>query len=365
MNKIIIALLFVLLGFSSCMTQKPKHMGLKDYNKNNVKAVQRPHYKKKLTLVGKGTQAGAVLGGVVGAITVQPTTVYDVNNEKTTNNEANVVIGASVGYGVTSLYYTLKGQGKKTYIGSGNDFYEWLSKYNRKKRKNYVYTGFTANYAYLVLPNDAKTERNYVVNSLDDAIMFKNVFPRSSRMNEIEYQAYMSLRNYNEALAFINSFPNSKYAIHLKKKIEEEKAACARKKTDPSSISLENIVLVGSTAWCFFYKDDYPNFCRFVSCYLQYKIGKADEKSIFSKPFAAAAAVELVIVPFVESKKNSGNGSKDFFADITDKSGKIIRSGTTDALLVNPLKKELEKRGYKEIGEIYDLYLLIDCIRSK
>lgn len=364
MKKIII-FLSILVGLSSCMTQKPKHMGLKDYNTNNVKTVQRPHYKKTLTLVGKGTQTGAVVGGVVGAITVKPTITYDGNNEKTTNHEANVVIGASVGYGITSLYYTMKGQGKKTHIYSGNDFQEWLSKYNRRKSKNYVYTGFTTNTGYLVLPNNYKTEQNYVVRSVEDAVMFKNAFPYSKRMGEIEYQGYVSIKNYNEALLFINNFPKSRYAIHLKKRIEEEKAACARKKTDPSSISAENIVLGVSAAWCFFYKDDYPNFCRFVSCYLQYKIGKSDEKSIFSNPFVAAGAVELVIIPFIESKKNSGNGSKDFFADITDKSGKIIRSGATDAAIINPLKKLLEEKGYKEAGEIYDLYLLIDCIRSK
>ncbi len=371
------ALLFVLLGFSSCMTQKPNHMGLKDYNKNNVKIVQSPHYKKKLTLVGKGTQAGAAAGGILGAMTIKPTIAYDGSNEKTTNGTANVIIGASVGYGITSLYYTLKGQGKKTFIHSESEFQTWLAKYNKQKiGAEYVYTGFTADYGYLVLPNNYITEQNYVVNSVQDAIMFKNAFPYSKRMSEVEYQAYISIKSYDEAILFINSFPKSVYAINLKKRIEDAKAACARNKTDPSSISVDKLIL-GGAALCMFIKDEYPNLCKVVSCLAQYRIAKADEKSIFNNPIVAAAAIEFVVIPYVEKKKNNEKAEFDtFYGKLKKFSTEQTASAFKDLAqekVLKELRSELDEKGYTKVSKALSdnnvsdfkaFFSLITCIIS-
>ncbi len=359
--KNIIFLLILAAGFTSCMTQKPTSSGFRNYGKNNIKVVENPYYKKTLNAVGKVSLLGSLVSGTVAGLTLQPTINYNANNERTTNTIMNGIIGASVGFGITSIYQTFKGQGKKTPVYNENEFRRWLEKYNQRKiGKEYAYTGFTNSTGYLVLYRDKQTENNFIVQSVEDAIMFKNVFPYSSRMKEIEYYAYFSIRNYNDAMLFQRNFPQSPYTAHITKQIEEERKKCTCPPSNVDMNAVTNIALFGANIFCLFNKD-YPNFCKFVSCYTQYKIGQADEKSPLSNPFVAATAVEL-IATFVESKKNNTDGT---WKQITDKSGNIIRSGLTDTFLINPLKEHLEKKGYKQLVDLYDVYTLINCILSK
>ncbi len=245
MKKLLILIAF-LTGLSSCVVERPSHSGISTYHKeNNIKSVGSPNYKKKLSMSGITFQIGATAGGAVAGMALSPTTFYGSDNKSTTNVVLNGVIGGAVGYGITSLMYVIQGQGKKRSM-QPNKFPQWLDEYNRRHiGKEYVFTGFTNYSGYLVLPNNSKTENNYTASNVEQAIMFKNAFPYSSRNAAFETQAANRIYTQSDAALFLTYYPNSIYKNSVRQKLQKMEADIAARENARKQAQIENSITKG------------------------------------------------------------------------------------------------------------------------
>jgi hypothetical protein len=239
--KNLLILIAFLAGLSSCIVERPSHSGISTYHKeNNIKSVQSPSYKKKSSFTGITFQIGATAGGALAGMALSPTTFYGSDNKSTTNVVLNGVIGGAVGYGITSLMYVIQGQGKKRSM-QPNKFPQWLDEYNRRHiGQEYVFTGFTNYSGYLVLPNNRKTENNYTASNVEQAIMFKNAFPYSSRNAAFETQAANRIYTQSDAILFLEYYPNSIYKNSVRQKLQKMEADIAARENARKQAQIEN-----------------------------------------------------------------------------------------------------------------------------
>ncbi len=201
--KNLILTLFVCYGLSSCVVNSPScHTITVSDSQNNIEIVNRPRIKTKVSHVGITFQIGAAVGGALAGMSVQPTTFFDSKNQPATSQVLNGVIGAVIGYGVTSIIYKLQGQGKTNY---SPNFDNWLASYNRKKGTNYVSLGN----GYDIIVNSPSNESNFKAKNISQSVGFKNAFPNSFRIAEVEKQGIANLNNLRDTEIFVREFPNS------------------------------------------------------------------------------------------------------------------------------------------------------------
>ena len=202
-NLLFSCLFFLLL--SGCVVNKPNadKITIPDYNKR-VK-VYDAHYRKRPTPIGisfvfGGTMAGGYLGYNSNLITFQD------GDERKPVRPANALIGALVGYSVTSLGNYLLGQNKVT---PSTDPHKWM----RDANKNYLYLSRTSSDDFTLMHKSA--EAQYTVKNLQDAKDFKTCFPNSSYTNSVARQG-VSVVSREELPVLISLFSSSPSVADMK-----------------------------------------------------------------------------------------------------------------------------------------------------
>ncbi len=206
---------FLLLGLfltQSCVVNKPYADTYAVDQANKIYNLSGAHYKRKASPVGVLTQLGMAGAGASFAYSAKVTTFYDGNNQKSSNDALNAVIGAAVGYGISSILHMMSGQGK-----TRNTDPKWIDRYNRKYGTDYLILADNST-DYQVISRSA--EPIFVVKNLKDAMIFVKAFPNSSRKDQIAKQCLessnFSRSDYETLLSKV--LPNNAYATQMQEK---------------------------------------------------------------------------------------------------------------------------------------------------
>jgi hypothetical protein len=175
-------LYFLLLGLASqsCIVNKPySNEPVVINSANKTYMIAQAHYKRKSSALGVAVQVGATAAGAAAGVSMQPTTFFDANNKPATSQVLNVVIGATVGYGISSIINVLQGQGKIRNIDTQK---QWIEKYNRKNNTDFIVYGGFANSLNVI---SASAEQTFRAADLEDAKIFRAAFPNSTNTNRV------------------------------------------------------------------------------------------------------------------------------------------------------------------------------------
>jgi hypothetical protein len=210
-------LLFIAFAFSlqSCIVNKPYSNELVTINAaNKTYMIAQAHYKRKPSALGITIQVGATAAGAAIGAGSQATTFYDANNRPATSQILNGVIGATLGYGISSIINVLQGQGKVRNIDTQK---EWIEKYNRKNNTDFIVYGSFANSLNVI---SASAEQSFRAADLEDAKIFKAAFPNSANTDVIAKQCLESGAFNREEYEILlrEVFPNNAYATQIQEK---------------------------------------------------------------------------------------------------------------------------------------------------
>jgi hypothetical protein len=170
-NTIFLFLGCIPLFFVSCVAEKPQgKIGLPDSNQRQL--IKSHSYKKKATALGVLTTLGATAGG--GYLGYEKP-VIKTNTEGESAKPAQIpsaVVGAAVGYGITSFVnHVILRQGKRNIRVS--DKGEWIrKKFGRHKQ----YLRSVPNGFYVI---DRRVVSNFIVREMQDVEDFFSAFPNA------------------------------------------------------------------------------------------------------------------------------------------------------------------------------------------
>jgi len=188
--RYLVILVFLCIGFSGCWVNKPYATSVEDIDPSGTgyEHITKPFYRKKVKTSGAifnvvFTGAGAAGGYIAGnALFNKSTTDANGNSTGTSNNPAAVagcaVGGAAVGYLISRMF--MKHSHTPTYISTREEYKDWLVKYDKRKRKDYLFIEYPDMYdnsSMMVLPK--KMETKFKPRDLRDLRIFAFLFPGS------------------------------------------------------------------------------------------------------------------------------------------------------------------------------------------
>lgn len=174
-------LIYISIGLllQSCLTNKPDSRSVSNPDYNGRVLINDPHYVKKTNAIGHTVVAASTVGGALAV--KQMGLIQKQNGDITTSNDAaNLALGAVIGFSTSILGNYLMGKNKKVSFDNSRN---WLNSANRK----YTYYSDASGTAFYAIPR--KSEFSYNCKDFDDFKGFHNAFPNSSNKDKVYSQA--------------------------------------------------------------------------------------------------------------------------------------------------------------------------------
>jgi hypothetical protein len=217
MKNIAYILLLVALCGSSCTTERTIFYSASAPDYNLRKNYQDPHFKKKINMVGVLGVAGATAAG--GYLGYQSDLLVFTDQEgiQKSNKVGGAVVGAAVGFGVSSLAnYLIFGLGQEPRFKNNQDLDRWIRKQNRNELL------LSGNYqSRTVQIIDRRQENKYIVKNWQDILDFKTAFGSQSPAGNAVVEQGVSKLSREELPKLLDQFPNTSHAASLKKRYLE------------------------------------------------------------------------------------------------------------------------------------------------